>query len=186
MKYGSPLSIEPIKSVERCIICLSDANESSIKFPCIFSSCTCKYIMNFGCIQQYNINSCPICRAEIKYSKDINELKICDFQTNITTTTSTISGRDKIRKLKIVIPTTSTADITLNENAGRINNFRHEMVNTQVCSCCSCHTMNRMRCNRSCCVIFTSIMLLPLVIGIIVYILYDFGQGTIKYMQNVT
>ena len=184
MKNDSSLSIEPIKSVEQCIICLSDANESSINFPCIFSSCTCKYIMNFGCIQQYNINSCPICRAEIKYSKDINELKICDFQTDITTTST--PGRDKIRKLKIVIPTTSTADITLNENAGRINNFRHEMVNTQVCSCSTCRTMNRMRCRRSCCVIFTSIMFLPFVIGVLVYLLYDIGLGLTQHMQNTS
>ena len=38
--------------------------------------------MNFSCIQQYNINSCPICRAEIKYSKDMHS-KLFSFLSSL-------------------------------------------------------------------------------------------------------
>lgn len=143
MKKYSPMSIKSNESADYCIICLSDVNETSINFPCIFSSCTCKYIMNLSCIQQHNINSCPICRAEIKYSKYINELKIGDFQTE-TTTTSTTSGRDKIRKLKIVIPSSDTTNVTNVANVTNVTNrYRHETLSE--------NAINTSRnCNRIC------------------------------------
>ena len=129
MEKDSPLSIQSNESKDQCIICLSDISDDSINFPCIFSSCTCKYIMNLNCIKQYSINYCPICKAEIKYSKSIDLLKIFDFQNNTDndiTTNISISSQDKIRDLKIVIPTTNTT-----------NRFRHVENDNNTCRNCN-------------------------------------------------
>ena len=132
MKNDSPLSIQSNESTDQCIICLSEVNKYSINFPCIFSSCTCKYTMNLNCIKQYSINYCPICKAEIKYSKSIDSLKICDFQTNTDNDLPTnISNQDKIRDLKIVIPATNTINVI------NTNRYRHVENDNNTCRNCN-------------------------------------------------
>lgn len=109
MENNSPISIQSDDSKDQCIICLSNISDSSITFPCIFSSCKCKYIMNLTCIKEYNIEECPICKSEIKYSKSIDSLNITDFKP-VT-----------IKDLKIDIPQPHS-HLQINTNM-----YRHEV-----------------------------------------------------------
>ena len=93
MENDSPMSTE---SLEQCIICLSERDEyNSISFPCIYSSCKCKYIMNLDCIKKYDILECPICKASINYKKTTESLTKDDFNQN----------EIKINQLTLNIPT---------------------------------------------------------------------------------
>ena len=115
MENNSPISIQSDDSKDQCIICLSNISDSSITFPCVFSSCKCKYIMNLTCIKENNIKECPICKSEIKYSKSIDSLNITDFKPAT------------IKDLKIDIPQPqsqpqSHLDLQINTNM-----YRHEV-----------------------------------------------------------
>ena len=115
MENNSPISIQSDDSKDQCIICLSNISDSSITFPCMFSSCKCKYIMNLTCIKENNIEECPICKSEIKYSKSIDLLNISDFKPV------------KIKDLKIDIPQQPQPQINTNTHTNtNINIYRHE------------------------------------------------------------
>lgn len=77
---NSPLSCDSNQSSETCIICLDGVNEDTIWFPTLYSSCTCKYALHIECIKQNNIKSCVICKADIKYPVNMNEITIDIFK----------------------------------------------------------------------------------------------------------
>ena len=110
---NSPLSCDSNQSSETCIICLDGVNEDTIWFPTLYSSCTCKYALHIECIKEYGIKSCVICKADIKYPININDITIDIFKIKLNSS---------IKELVV-----TTEIINVDEQALRqINQHTHE------------------------------------------------------------
>jgi hypothetical protein len=96
MMSNSPVSCDSTQSSETCIVCLDDVNENTIWLPSFYSSCTCKYALHIECIKEYNITSCLICKADLNYPVDVNEITIDIFKNKQNTPIKELSVSTEI------------------------------------------------------------------------------------------